>query len=677
MHPCHVSNWYKNPIRPQLVSVQYIMRMAVAALVVCVLAVLVAWEPVSSVPLTLYKRPQTSSAPEIVCPGGDTSCGSSATCCKTGKESYGCCKHEKAVCCSDMKHCCPSGYYCGDGFCHPVNQHPLLSLQAHTSEGVLDIPCSDGGACPNGDTCCPTSSTKDGCCPHPKAVCCSDMKHCCPAGYKCSSTQCLLGFHPLLELVTIPIEGEAPIQKNIPCQDGGTCTTGQTCCAIAGNKFGCCPQPSAVCCPDLKHCCAAGSVCDKGKCIRFGESHPLLQLTVRPLVVSPDVKCADGGTCPSGDTCCMNGVNTYGCCPERSATCCSDMKHCCPSGTSCSGTKCIGSTSHPLLQLTVRPVGEKVLVENVICPDKKSECPTGDTCCKNGAHSYGCCPQVHAVCCSDMKHCCPRGTTCSGEKCIKSTSHPLLQLTIRPLVVSPDINCPDGGTCPSSDTCCKTGADSYGCCPKVAAVCCSDMKHCCPSGFSCSKGKCIGSTSHPLLQLTVRPLVVSPDIKCSDGTTCPSSDTCCKTGATSFGCCPRVAAVCCSDLKHCCPSGFECKGKECVKMSPHPLVELSSRPLVDPLVELSSRPLVDPLVELAGGSPSDVGNVVCPNGINECSDGATCCQVSNKVYGCCPKGNAVCCEDGKHCCPTGYTCEKGIDVCKEKDGSYRKLIPFV
>ena len=52
-------------------------------------------------------------------------------------------------------------------------------------------------------------------------------------------------------------------------------------------------------------------------------------------------------------------------------------------------------------------------------------------------------------------------------------------------------------------------------------------------------------------------------------------------------------------------------------------------------------------------------NVVCPDGVSQCPDGATCCKLSSGEWGCCPLPNAVCCSDGVHCCPEGYTCGGG------------------
>ena len=52
-------------------------------------------------------------------------------------------------------------------------------------------------------------------------------------------------------------------------------------------------------------------------------------------------------------------------------------------------------------------------------------------------------------------------------------------------------SCDDGTTCPGNQKCCAT-KDGINCCPYVNGVCCSDMKHCCPSGYKCTvKGSCL------------------------------------------------------------------------------------------------------------------------------------------------------------------------------------------
>ena len=56
---------------------------------------------------------------------------------------------------------------------------------------------------------------------------------------------------------------------------------------------------------------------------------------------------------------------------------------------------------------------------------------------------------------------------------------------------------------------------------------------------------------------------------------------------------------------------------------------------------------------------------MCPDN-GECPDGNTCCKKSSGDYGCCPQANGVCCSDGSHCCPAGYTCNLQDGTCAKK-----------
>ena len=357
-------------------------------------------------------------------------------------------------------------------------------------------------------------------------------------------------------------------------------------------------------------------------------------------------------TCTSSETCCPVGDGKYGCCPRVDATCCSDMKHCCPQHYTCEASKCVsalGTVLHPLVEIAGQPQKE-----NIICPDGKHECPTGNTCCL-----VGCCPRPNAVCCSDMKHCCPSGYRCvsSSRKCEKATSgssHPMLEIAGQPQ--KENIDCPDGKhECPTGDTCCPTSASEDGCCPRPNAVCCSDMKHCCPSGYTCvsSNGKCEKASSHhPLTRVEqASRLEKKQSVMCPDKTvTCPDGDTCCPMGDGKDGCCPAKNAVCCPDNTHCCREKHTCgtNGKCSMSDSSHPMLELS----------------------VSRDTP-----VVCPNLKDTCSAGSTCCQLgTSTTYGCCPKEHAVCCSSGKYCCPTGYTCSEKDRICKSSLG---EALPFL
>ena len=101
-----------------------------------------------------------------------------------------------------------------------------------------------------------------------------------------------------------------------------------TCCMAVGDKYSCYPETHAVCCPDKIHCCPEDYSCTDEKCVLGKSLHPLLDLKVReqePPVL--DMKCPDEkSVCPDKYTCCINGADSYGCCPKQNAVCCADMK---------------------------------------------------------------------------------------------------------------------------------------------------------------------------------------------------------------------------------------------------------------------------------------------------------------------------------------------------------------
>ncbi|XP_022064576.2 granulin b isoform X1 [Acanthochromis polyacanthus] len=127
-----------------------------------------------------------------------SSCPSGTTCCKLPTGEWGCCPLVKAVCCADREHCCPQGYTCNmqTGTCEkkddgvlidPLPQSRVVQSEPRGVEDEADVPCDGTGEfhCPKKDTCCKVSDTEWSCCPSSKAVCCSDSKRCCPAGYSC------------------------------------------------------------------------------------------------------------------------------------------------------------------------------------------------------------------------------------------------------------------------------------------------------------------------------------------------------------------------------------------------------------------------------------------------------------------------------------------------------------
>ncbi|XP_056100164.1 granulin a isoform X2 [Rhinichthys klamathensis goyatoka] len=126
-----------------------------------------------------------------------SSCSADSTCCHLTTGEWGCCPLPEAVCCQDQEHCCPKGYKCDlrKRSCIKttwlfVERVPLAQIgvqKPQPSVSEKDIQCGGGYSCQYGQTCCPTSQTSWGCCLYSMAECCDDMKHCCPAGYKCGA----------------------------------------------------------------------------------------------------------------------------------------------------------------------------------------------------------------------------------------------------------------------------------------------------------------------------------------------------------------------------------------------------------------------------------------------------------------------------------------------------------
>ncbi|XP_078135049.1 granulin b isoform X1 [Sander vitreus] len=145
-----------------------------------------------------------------------TSCAAGTTCCKLQTGEWGCCPLVKAVCCADHEHCCPQGYTCNmqTGTCEKEDhdvlilslpQSKVVQSELRDTEDDADVPCDGTGEfhCPKQDTCCKVSATEWACCPSPQAVCCSDSKHCCPAGSSCDLKAGGCTLHPQLTWDTL------------------------------------------------------------------------------------------------------------------------------------------------------------------------------------------------------------------------------------------------------------------------------------------------------------------------------------------------------------------------------------------------------------------------------------------------------------------------------------------
>ncbi|XP_023204348.1 granulins-like [Xiphophorus maculatus] len=493
-------------------------------------------------------------------PCNDTAaCPDGTTCCKTKEGGWACCPLIEAVCCDDFIHCCPKGKTCNvaAGTCEDgllsipwFEKKPAISRPG-VEVKVKNVPCNDTAACPDGTTCCKTKEGGWACCPLIEAVCCDDFIHCCPKGKTCNvaAGTCedgLLSIPWFEKKPAISRPGVEVKVKNVPCNDTAACPDGTTCCKTKEGGWACCPLPKAVCCDDHEHCCPEGTTCNPTStgCLQASASTPfILQVaafttpvpttTTQSLVTTPAEtseederptqegdneeeeeekeeegnQCDEHTSCPRDTTCCfMQSCKKWGCCPLPKAVCCADGNHCCPENYKCNEDKttCVrGEVEIPWYTKLPAITSVQVDPNNVQCGDDH-QCPERTSCCKLFTGEWGCCPLQNAVCCSDKEHCCPQGYTCDvlSNSCQKLI---LLQLETLPLIpvflpehrlqFAPlkhrDVQCDAQKSCPDNNTCCRTSATTWGCCPAPHAVCCSDMKHCCPSGFTCTEeGSC-------------------------------------------------------------------------------------------------------------------------------------------------------------------------------------------
>ncbi|KAG8505082.1 LOW QUALITY PROTEIN: Progranulin [Galemys pyrenaicus] len=477
-----------------------------------------------------------------------------------------------------------------------------------------------------------------------------------------------------------------------PCQVNAHCSAGYSCILTVSGTSSCCPfpesptpgeclantgisVPQAVACGDGRHCCPQGFHCsaDGRSCFRTPDTKLL-----------GAVQCPDSQfECPSSSTCCTMLDGSWGCCPMPQASCCGDKVHCCPHGTSCDLVQglCLAPTGS--LPLAEKIPAKRSNGSGILCPDGRSRCPDGSTCCELSSGKYGCCPMPNASCCADHLHCCPQDTVCDliQSKCLSKDSATDL-LTKLPAHTVQEVKCDMEVSCPDDYTCCRLQTGAWGCCPFVQAVCCEDHVHCCPAGYRCDteKGTCEqGARQVPWMEqaparLSLQyPQAMENNVPCDNFTSCPSDHTCCRLLSGEWGCCPVPEAVCCSDHQHCCPHGYMCTAEgQCRK----------GDKVVTGLKKMPTR-------QTSPSLPRDMGcdqHTSCPVGQTCCpslSGGWACCQLphvsilcllrergvkSGRGQGChaALSPQAVCCEDRQHCCPAGYTCNVKARSC-EKD----------
>lgn len=133
---------------------------------------------------------------------------------------------------------------------------------------------------------------------------------------------------------------------------------------------------------------------------------------------------------------------------------------------------------------------------------------------------------------------------------------------------------------------------------------------------------------------------------------CPKKSTCCPGPYIGYDCCPLSQGVCCEDFQHCCPYNSSChaKAKQCISNTgvKFPWVRKLKAERT-PGTRIKKYNMISKKVTSSNG--------ICPrNTINRCHEDHTCCIINGGNHGCCPIINAVCCNDGTHCCPKGSVC---------------------
>ncbi|CAI5676310.1 unnamed protein product [Oreochromis niloticus] len=663
----------------------------------------------------------------VLCSDGVSECPDGTTCCETTEGKWACCPLPKAVCCADKIHCCSEGTTCDveHSKCihsstkkempmwaklparvraawenqkevpvEAVNNTGTENAPKGTTANLLppsanDVPCDDTSACPDGTTCCKTQEGGWACCPMPEAVCCEDFIHCCPKGKKCNleAQTCEDG------LISVPWAKKVPAiikqkveVKDVPCDDTSACPDGTTCCKTQEGGWACCPMPEAVCCEDFIHCCPKGKKCnlEAQTCedglisVPWAKKVPAI---IKQKVEVKDVPCDDTSACPDGTTCCKTQEGGWACCPMPEAVCCEDFIHCCPKGKKCNleAQTCEdGLTSVPWAKKVPAIIKQKVEVKDVPCDDT-SACPDGTTCCKTQEGGWACCPMPEAVCCEDFIHCCPKGKKCNLEA--QTCEDGLISVPwakkvpaiIKQKVEVKDVPCDDTSACPDGTTCCKTQEGGWACCPMPEAVCCEDFIHCCPKGKKCNleaqtcEDGLISVPWAKKVPAIIKQKVEEKKVPCDHTAACPDNTTCCKTKEGRWACCRMPEAVCCNDHKHCCPNGTTCDQTSMSCNGPS-----GSTPMLQkvPAFTTGAPTTVQPTTESPTTSSKaeeedkeEEGMISC-DAHTSCPQLTTCCYMKKfEKWGCCPLPEAVCCEDGSHCCPKQYKCDNSRTSC--------------
>ncbi|XP_067650008.1 progranulin-like [Haliotis asinina] len=287
--------------------------------------------------------------------------------------------------------------------------------------------------------------------------------------------------------------------------------------------------------------------------------------------------------------------------------------------------------------------------------DAKYVCPDMYTCCKMSVGFF----------------CCPLGSTCGA---IPNTCHP----SLTPLLSKASAEKQANYNKARIDNRGSTGKDSVRMDVLRSTLKDGDQKKRQITGdVQDSDGlPSLGDDSVAMLQYTTQ----------DEAGFCALQQTTCRSPLGSR-CCPWPHASCCINGLHCCRAGSHCVNNQCVSPSFATSASSDSEKgatssaavfFFNQQVRVRTRPGSKArsgfrAAKRAGsgfgtGTQTDSGTSV-GDGLVPCSPSAyctekqTCCKLPSGDWGCCPYQNATCCQDGRHCCPNGYTCDQSKGSC--------------
>ncbi len=489
----------------------------------------------------------------------------------------GACQHVAASLPCDDGDACTEGDTCKAGVCQGgglgalgllcVDGNACTKDQCDAKTGDCSFPTKAAGACDDGDACTAGDGCVGGVC---KGIAFSDGA--CADGDGCTLDAC----HPLAGCLNLPMVGA-------DCDDGDACTHPDTCGSVGCKGAALGPgEVTGTTCDDSNPCTLDG--CKTGQ----GCQHQKLTHGAPGVAL-----CDDGDPCSSGDACkdgaCLG--EPVGCACKKDADCaplndddlCNGSLRC---DTAKAPFQCVidsetvvtcqaadGACSSATCQPATGACKQSTLADG-------SGCAPGGDACQTGTCAGGACKALGAKICAD-------GNPCTCDTCAKASGclHAPTPLDGKP--------CDDGDPCTVEHAC-------------AAGVCAGAKPKSCADGNACTYDLCLASKG------CVSSAGVLDGKPCEDGDACTVGELC--AGDACKGGQPKG-----------CDDGNACTGDSCTS-------------------------------KLVGGQPS--GGCTHAPAAGACDDGDLCTEKDACGGGVCA-GKVVGCGDGNACT---------VDACKAAIG---------